>query len=131
MKHLNISGVFTPTKMAPKSNFLESIQENKQVHDYKVKRDVDDSDKFKLGPDEYEVTFKIKVKDRDVSVLVYLQLDEEGKLIEEIQSFTGIDYFVDIAQYEKMLLSIIKESSVINYHYEITIDAHSAGYQQK
>lgn len=131
MKHLNISGNFSPTKKTSKDQFLKAIQEDFRVHDYTDKNDTDHNNKLKLGRDEHEFSFNFTIESRKTPVLIYLQLDIKGETIEVIESFSGLNNFVDIKMYENQLLSILKDTAFDNFHYEFSVDAHSTGYHQK
>lgn len=131
MKYLALSGNFSPVKETPKESFLTSIQESKLVNDYANKSESTANKKLKLGPDEHEFTFNLTIDNDKIPVRVYLQLSLDGNTVELIESFTGLDQFIDIEKYENKLHSLLNEAIQNSFYYELSIDAKSSDYKNK
>lgn len=126
MKQLNISGIFTIEEKTPIDSLLTSIKKDPNVHNYEDKNENNSNAKLKLGPDEHEFTFDLMIDNISVPVLIYLQLSLDGKTIETIESFTGINYFTNIKEYEHQIITLLNLSLKSDFKSEISVDAHAS-----
>lgn len=125
MKILNISGNFTPKKKLSKKEFLKRIKNNQSVISFYEDKNYIQSDKLTLGHDGNRYTLYMEHSGSHIELSIYLQLNHNNKEIELIESFSGIDHFIDIEKYERKIYSIIKQSANSDILYNIDIVGQS------
>lgn len=124
-KRLNLSGNAKVDFNLDANEFIEGVKDICSVSKFNNGNDMDRDGKFKLGLNEREFSITFEVDNKEVEVLVYLQLSLDNKHVKVIETFTGVDYFINVKEYYEKLSRSINNSPGNNVDLKFTFNGYS------
>lgn len=110
-KKVNLSGSAKIDFDLEVNSFIQGVEKTCIVNKFNSGSKMDSEGKFKLGLYEREFNITFEHEGEPVEVLVYLKLSTNNKNVREIETFTGVDYLIDVRGYHEKLSRALGKSS--------------------
>lgn len=128
-KRLNISGKVELVDNSGVDMNIDSLTEYLKKVSYISTIYVEDknrSNKFKLGHEEKKVSFNMKVNNEYIGVSSIIHLGYDKSEILAIETFSGVNHFIDIEEYEKTLKNLLQDFTKEDVLFEFSITGISS-----
>lgn len=124
-KRLNISGKIELVKEMKLEKLVKHLEGLNSIENLYVE-EKSTRNKFKLGHEEKKISFNMTVNSECIGVSSTIHLGFDKSEILAVETFSGVNHFIDLEEYEKVLKDLLKDFTGKDVLFEFSISGISS-----